>query len=128
VSQFDSIASADLSFDTQNSISRSGGTTSPAPSVATTLGEGIGPFTTAMLDDNEASIAGLTGSIDVGVSGQVRDWISKAHPNFGFVIGGPTGIVDPSNPPESNDAKVSWYGNIRLHVIYNPAQNPRAPQ
>jgi hypothetical protein len=81
-----------------------------------------------MPDDNEASIAGLTGSIDVGVSGQVRDWISKAHPNFGFVIWGPTGPVDPSNPPENNDAKVSWYGNIRLRVIYNPAQNPRAPQ
>lgn len=62
------------------------------------------------------------------ISGQVRDWISKAHPNFGFVIGGPTGMIDPSNPPENNDAKVSWYGNIRLHVIYNPTQNPRAPQ
>jgi hypothetical protein len=128
VSQFDSIASADLLFDTQTSISRSGSTTTSAPSVATTLGLGTGAFSTAMPDDDEASIAGLTGSIDVGVSGQVHDWITNAHPNFGFVIWGPTGLVDPGNPPENNDAKVSWYGNIRLRVVYNPAQNPRAPQ
>lgn len=131
VSQFDSIVSADLLLDTQSSISRSGGETigqSPAASFATTLGGGIKPFSTVMPDDNEVSIAGLSGSIDVGVSGQVRDWISNAHPNFGFVIWGPTGPVDPSNPLQDNDAKVSFYGNVRLRVVFNPAQNPRAPQ
>jgi hypothetical protein len=128
VSQFDSIVSSDLLLDTQASLSRTGGVTGSTPSVATTLGEGVGPFNSAMVDDNEASIAGLTGSIDVGVTGQVKDWLSNAHPNFGFVIWGPTGTVDPNNPPENNDAKISFYGNIRLRVVYNPAQNPRAPQ
>jgi hypothetical protein len=131
VSQFDSIVSADLLFDTQNSISRSGSETtpqSPPASNATTLGVGTKTFTTAMPDDNEASIAGLSGAIDVGVSSQVGDWVTKARPNFGLVIWGPHGPVDPNNPPEDNDAKITWYGNFKLRVIYNPAQNPRAPQ
>ncbi len=131
VSQFDSIVSADLLFDTVASVSRSNGETTgqnPAQSFATTLGEGTGKFTTKMPDDNEVSLTPASGSIDVGVSSQVRDWITKAHPNFGFVLWGPTGPVDPNNPPEDNDAKVSWYTNFKLRVVYNPAQNPRAPQ
>ena len=128
VSQFDHIVIADLLFDTQASISRNGGNTTASTSVATTLGLSTGPFTGPLPDDDEASIAGLTGSIDEGVTAQLRDWTTNAHPNYGFVIGGPTGPVNPDSFPENNDAKVSWYGNFRLRVVYNPALNPRAPQ
>lgn len=130
VSQFDSVVSADFLFDTANSVNRSGGETTgqiPPKSVATTLGVGTQAFSPAMPDDNEASLPSGP-NIDVGVSGQVRDWVSKARPNFGFVIWGPRGPVDPNNPPEDNDAQVSFYTNFKLRIVYNPAQNPRAPQ
>jgi hypothetical protein len=128
---FDSVVSADLLFDTQNSINRSNGETigqSPPASYATTLGVGTKAFTNELPDDNEASIAGLSGVIDVGVTNQVRDWVTSARPNFGFVIWGPRGLVNPSSPPKDNDATISWYGNFRLRIVYNPASNPRAPQ
>jgi hypothetical protein len=131
LSQFDSVASADLLFDTVASVSRSNGETvgqNPAESFATTLGLGTGPFTSAMPDNNEVSLTPTSGSVDIGVSSQVRDWVNKVSPNFGFVLWGPKGPVDPSNPPEDNDAQVSWYANLKLRVVYNPAQNPRAPQ
>jgi hypothetical protein len=130
VSPFDSIVSANLLFDTQKSVITIGiirATQSPAKSQATKIGVGTKAFTTKMPDTNEASLP--TGSsVNVGVSQQVRDWITKTVPNFGFVISGPRGLVDPQNPPKDNDAQVSWYTNLRLRVVYNPAQNPRAPQ
>jgi len=131
LSQFSSIVSADLLYDAQNSISRSNGETtgqSPPQSFATTLGVGTQAFSFAMPDDNEASLPTSGPSFDVGVSSQVRDWISGAHPNFGFVIWGPRPPVDPGNPPEDNDAQITWYGNFKLRIVYNPAQNPNAPQ
>jgi hypothetical protein len=128
--QFDSVTAAELLFDTQASVSRSGGESIgqiPGTSHATTLGVGTQAFSPRMPADNEASLPGGP-AITVGVSGQVRDWIDHSRPNFGFVISGPRGPVDFHNPPKDNDAKVSWYGNVRLRVTYNPAQNPRAPQ
>ncbi len=129
ISQFDSIVTAELLFDAQNSVTRSNGETigtTPATSHATTLGIATPPLTGKLLFENDVTLAGGS-SFNIGVSGQVRDWIG-GKPNLGFVLAGPTGLVDSSNPPENNDAKVTWYGNFRLHIVYNPAQNPRAPQ
>jgi len=130
VSQFDSVVSANFLFDTASSIARSGGETTgqnPAKSVATTIGVGTQPFSSGMPDDIEASLPSGP-SIDVGVSSQVRDWVSKTRTNFGFIIWGPRGPANPGNPPEDNDAQVSWYTNFKLRIVYNPALNPRAPQ
>jgi hypothetical protein len=128
VSQFDSIVTADLLFDTVDSVTRGGGPVGPPPiSQATTLGVATQAFTNTMPFDNEASLPAGP-AINVGVSGQVRDWVLKNRPNFGFVLAGPRGLVDSSNPPKDNDAKLSWYSNFRLRILYNPAQNPRAPQ
>ena len=33
-----------------------------------------------------------------------------------------------SNPPKNNNATLSWYQKCNLHLVYNPALNPRAPQ
>ena len=129
LSQFGSTVAATLTFDTAASVSRSGGgtSTSPVRSVATTLGIGTQAFTNAMPDDDQATLPSGP-SVKIVVSGQVRDWVDKARPNFGFVISGPRGPIDRNNPPEDNDAEVSWYQNFRLEIIYNPALNPRAPQ
>jgi hypothetical protein len=130
VSQFDSVVSANFLFDTDSSVDRSNGETtgqSPPKSVATTLGLGTQAFSPPFPDDDEASLPAGP-NIDVGVSGQVRDWITKTHPNFGFVIWGPRPPIGSGTPPEDNDAQVSFYSNFKLRVTYNPAQNPHAPQ
>jgi hypothetical protein len=129
LSQFDSIVVATLTFDTATSVSRSvGGTsTSPVRSVATTLGVGTQAFSSAMPDDNQASLPPGP-QVTIAVAGQVRDWVDKTRPNFGFVVFGPRDSVDSGNPPRDNDAQLSWYQNFRLEVAYNPALNPRAPQ
>jgi hypothetical protein len=113
VSQFDSIVTADLLFDTVDSVTRGGsGPAGPPPnSQATTLGMATQAFTNTMLFDNEASLPPGP-AINVGVSGQVRDWVLKNRPNFGFVVAGPRGLVDSSNPPKDNDAKLSWYSTF----------------
>jgi hypothetical protein len=59
-----------------------------------------------MPDDNEVSIAQTSGSLDIGASSQVRDWISGAHPSF--IIWGPTSPPDQNNFPSDNNAQVSW--------------------
>jgi len=51
----------------------------------------------------------------------------NSHANFGFILAGP--ILDfPSSLPKDNNGNVTWYNDLQLQVIYNPAQNPRAPQ
>jgi hypothetical protein len=129
VSQFDSIVGANLIFDVQRSIERINETVAqnPAKSFATTLGLATPPLTGKLLFDTDAPLSGGP-SFDVGVTGQVKSWVDKSHPASGFVLAGPTGLVDPGNPPENNEAKVSWYGNFKLRVVYNPGLNPRAPQ
>jgi hypothetical protein len=129
VSQFDTITSANLLFDTQSSVTGAK-SDSPPNSYATTLCIATQDFANTPSPapcNNEASLPTGT-SIDVGVSSQVRDWITKKVTNFGFVLEGPRGPIDFNNPPEDNDAKLSFYGNFRLQIVYNPAQNPRAPQ
>jgi hypothetical protein len=130
VSQFDSIVSADFIFDVSRSISRTGGGetvgTVPGKSFATVLGLATQPFTSAMPYDDEASMP-TDSSIDLAVATQVRSWVDKSHGNFGFVIAGPRDF-NPSSPAEDNDASLSFYRDFKLRIIYNPAQNPRAPQ
>jgi hypothetical protein len=130
VSKFDSIVSADLLFDTVGSVKRESGettSTSPPTSFATTLGMATSPVSDKFFFDNEVSLnAGP--SFDIGVSNQVRDWLDKSHGNNGFVLAGPTGLVDDNNLPENNKAEVSFYGNFKLRIVYNPDQNPKAPQ
>lgn len=130
LSQFDSVGNSTLLFDAQNSIQRSGGETigtSPATSHATTLGVATQANTGQQPFANDVGLP-ATHAINIGVASQVQDWVQNTRPNLGFVVAGPTGLVNTSNPPKDNDAKISWYGNFRLRVTYNPAQNPRAPQ
>jgi len=127
---FDVLATATLSFEAARSISRTNaGTVGSIPgiSVATTLGIATQPFTTTMPETDTTSMTAGP-NVKVTVSGPVGDWATKAVPNFGFVLGGPTGLVDGSNPPKNNNASLSWYQKFNLHVVYNPALNPRAPQ
>jgi hypothetical protein len=133
LSSFDVLATANLSFDTVFSVSRAHGEPAlgrvPGTSFATTLGISIA-IQASDVTMPETNLAPLPAGphIDVGVSGQVEAWLTKAVPNFGFVVGGPTGLVDVNDPPENNDALLSWYQNFNLHVVYNPALNSRAPQ
>ena len=129
VKKFDSITSADLLFDTQNSIVRSNGETtgsSPPKSFANLLGMVTSQSDGIQFDNDVPLPAGP--SFAIGVSSQVMDWVDSSHTNLGFSLTGPTGLVDHNNIPENNDAKVSWYGNFRLRIVYNPKQNPDAPQ
>jgi hypothetical protein len=128
VTRFDSVAGASLLFDTSRSVVRTGGNeTDGATSVATVLGMGTMTFSSAMPYTNETALTPGSGPQNIGVSSQVRAWITHAQPNFGFVIAGPHD-ADQANPPSDNDAGVSFYTNFRLRILYNPAQNPRAPQ
>ncbi|HEX3500488.1 MAG TPA: hypothetical protein VHT04_14300 [Stellaceae bacterium] len=131
LSQFDSIGAATLMFDTVNFVSRVNGETvssSPPNSVATMNGMATQPFNNQMNADNDVTLPAGSGTLSVGVSSQVHDWVTNAHPNFGFVFWGPRGPIDRKNVPKDNDAMVSWYQNFRLNIVYDPTQNPRAPQ
>ena len=121
------MVSASLLFDAASSVLRQNGESIgsiPGKSFATALGVASQPFSSKMFADNEVS-SGSGPNIDLGVTSQVKDWIAKTRPNFGFVGGGPrvAGGVQ-----EDNEAQLTWYNNFRLRVVYNPAQNPRAPQ
>jgi|SRR6516162_3918791 hypothetical protein len=129
LSQFDTIVSADLKFTVDSSIARNGelvGQNPPACNATT-----LGMVSTSDLRsfDNPVSLPPCGPSLDVGVSDQVRQWIGSppGHPNFGFVIAGPQ-LDIPDNLPDDNSAAITWYGNFQLNVLYDPSQNPRAPQ
>src|SRR4030095_1512265 len=129
VKDFDSVVSADLVFDTTKSIVRSNGETtgsSPPKSFATLLGMVTSSSNGIEFDREVPFPAGP--SFSIGVSSQVRDWVDGSHTNKGFSLTGPTGLVDHNNIPENNDAKISWYKNFKLRIVYNPDQNPNAPQ
>jgi hypothetical protein len=130
LSKFDIIGLATLRFDTASSIDRTNGETIgriPGTSMATMIGIATGPFTTAMPANNDVPLPS-GGNISVDVSSQVNDWVSKSRPNFGFVIWGPRGDFDRGNPPEDNDAKLSFYQNFQLEILFNPDRNPNAPK
>src|SRR5262245_18709721 len=132
VSKFgsDSVVTAQLKFDAQRSISRAAGETtsqSPPKSVAKMLGLAKGPFDGAMADDDMTAMPAGE-SFVIGVEPAVRDWIDKKRKNFGFVLWGPKPPTTENNLPEDNKAELTWYGNFRLTVLYNPATSPQAPQ
>lgn len=131
LSRFDAAAIAVLKFQLLTSIRRNGGGPAAGPppllSFATTYDAATQPFDPQMRADDSATLPGGP-SFEITVGSLVNDWITGARPNFGFVLGGPRGPVDRENPPKDNDAQLSWYGNFRLAVTYNPALNPRAPQ
>ena len=130
LSQFDSLGVASLLFDLESFGTRVDGRavkSSPGNSVATVLGVATQSFSPELPYDNAASLpAGV--NINVGVGGQVRDWVSGSRPNFGFVIDTSRDRFNASYHPKDNELQVSWYTNFRLRVVYNPALNPRAPQ
>jgi hypothetical protein len=129
LSQLDVIVSADLTFTVDSSISANGDVVGQNPPAcnATTLGMATG--NEHYFFDSPVSLPPCGRSLDVGVSDQVRQWLGTApsRPNFGFIIAGPK-IDFPDDLPDDNTAKVTWYGNFQLTVLYDPSQNPRAPQ
>ena len=129
VSQFDSIVSANLIFETQTSIERIHATTGqhPPKSYANTLGLAFLPIT-RRLDYDTGAPLDPGPSHNVGVTSQVKSWLDGSHPNNGFVLAGPFDHPTLSDYRENNEAKMSWYGNFKLRIVYSPASNPRAPQ
>jgi hypothetical protein len=132
LSQFDTIVFAELSGDVLLSTSRSGiNSTNQTPPVsfATNLGMAVDDWSKGLPFDADVSlVAGSLGPLKENVTQQVKMWTDKSRPNFGFVLSDATPLPELKDPPERNDGKVSWYGNIRLRVDYIPSKNPRAPQ
>jgi hypothetical protein len=140
LSQFDDPVSATLNItsvrSTQNVQPQS-----PPQCVATILGmstgtrdDGQGPYFWDY--DNDASIGGpippsacqtiINPLFAIGVSNQVRQWMTQQHFNWGFIIAGPN--LGPPSVPSDNNGAVTFYSGFQLSVLYNPALNPRAPQ
>ncbi|HVF30852.1 MAG TPA: hypothetical protein VNA22_07775 [Pyrinomonadaceae bacterium] len=129
VSQFDSIVSANIIFDTEGSVERITETIgqNPAKSYATILGLATPPVTDKLLYDADVPL-GNGPSFNFSVTSQVKSWLDGSHPRAGFVLAGPTDLPDAVSFPENNEAKVSGYGNFKLRVVDKPSLNPRAPQ
>jgi len=130
LSPFDSIVAATLTFDVEHSISANGEVTSQIPPAcnATTLGVATG--TDYYNFDNPVTPLPPCGpSYTFDVSPQVRYWISNTSPasNYGFILAGPK-LDFPNDLDQDNVVNLTWYTNFQLVVLYNPAQNPRAPQ
>jgi hypothetical protein len=133
---FDNIVSATLSFNVERSITENGGVNddSPPVSYATILGFALFPSqgdngTSYYWDFANPVSLPSCGSLlpcPLDVSPQARVWAAMPGLNNGFILAGPR-LDFPSNPKIS-DGNVTWYNNFQLLVVYNPAQNPRAPQ
>jgi hypothetical protein len=139
-SQFDSIDNADLVFELTRSISeKNNEVNSQIPPVSNSTVLGIGTATwnfgrdTADMPYETAPAINWpqpesSGSpYHVPVAQIAQNWATHAHGNFGFVFAGPT-LDFPDDLPDDNDASISWYGNFKLIVRYDPSKNPRAPQ
>lgn len=137
-SPWDVIVSATLNFNIAQSENATAGSLEvPANSYASVLGMSTGqvngsngPFFWPY--DNDTGFPSCIPSIikpdcTVGVSQQVRQWVSGAHQNFGFMFAGPI-LNLPQNPPQDNNAQLTWYSNFSIDVLYDPSKNPRAPQ
>lgn len=132
LSQFDQVVSGDLMFNLASSATRENGATIRSTpginSVATALGPGMeSPFNNALPYDYGGDLGpGRTqkASVDTALS----DWTTHVRPNFGFVLDLERGPVTRNAHPTDNDLQLSWYDNFRLHILYNPKLNPRAPQ
>lgn len=148
LAQFDTIVSADLTFGINRST-QGAQPQSPPQCVATVLGmstgtrdDGNGPYYWDYDPNTVASMPGpfpptacqtlINPLFNIGVSQQVRDWLTPAGTpgggfvNNGFIIAGPN-LGSPGRT-QDNNGEVSFYNGFQLVVIYNPAQNPRAPQ
>jgi hypothetical protein len=133
LAKFKTVVNAELLFDTANSVTRAGGETTsqqPPQSAATALGLAVKPLGTdpGLLDEEETALASSTGSQDINVTAQVREWLSGSRANNGFVLSGPLPAPTEDAHPSDNDAKVSWERNFRLRLQYDPSKNPGAPQ
>jgi len=139
LSRFDSIGSATLSFNVENSLAENGGVNPQIPAVsnATTLGMSTGTIDTSNGPgywnyDNDVPMPSCSGGLiqpncSIEVISQVQSWVGHAHLNFGFVIAGPI-LNFPNDLPSDNNGNVTWYNNFQLVIVYNTTQNPRAPQ
>ncbi|PUA19080.1 hypothetical protein C7W93_04060 [Glaciimonas sp. PCH181] len=130
LTQFDRIAHAELLLDTMQSVTRSDGKlmqTQTPVSYANMLCVATEIFASNMLCDNEMPLP-VGEVISIDVSNQVRDWINKRRNNFGFILGGPRPMFSAQTPPRDNDAKISWYNNVRLRVTYQKTGNSRVMQ
>lgn len=152
LSQFDTITSANLQFGLNRSTGGDAGTANtqtPPQCVATVLGlstgtrdDGSGPYYWDYDPNTVASMPGPTPPaacqtlisplFNIGVSQQVRDWLTPAGTpgggfiNNGFILAGPN-LGSPGRISDNN-SNVSFYNDFHLVIYYNPAQNPRAPQ
>jgi hypothetical protein len=130
--KYDSIISAFLLFDTVRSLDRYPDknpqrmfASVPGESYATRVGMPGANF--AIVD--AVPVRGRL-PVEAHVTDHVSQWISGAVANEGFVIANGDDVLplSPTSLPRKNDAKISWYANFRLRVLYNVPDNPRTPQ
>jgi hypothetical protein len=139
LTMFDSIVSATLNFGISRSTSNAQ-PQEPPVCVATVLGmstgtkdEGSGPYywdydNDVPINAENPCVTLIPPQYSIGVSSQVRQWISGSHPDYGFIIAGPNLGEPNSGNANSNNGNVSFYNGFQLVILYNPALNPRAPQ
>ncbi len=132
--KFDNIISAQLEYDFVDSfLGRDGAATQYPPTCSATV-LGIATGTDFWNYDDWSTLPSTCrrppvgeSSFSVNVSVAVRNWLSKRHDDYGFILAGPK-LDFPNDLPDDNSADVTWYANFRLIIQYNPKQNPRAPQ
>jgi hypothetical protein len=134
---FDSIVAATLEYDVIDSFRGENGAASQFP--PTCAATSIGQASVNLWDfDDSANLPSTCTrpntqdgvekpSFSVGVSGWARSWIKKSHVNAGIVFVG-RAVDFPKDLPEDNKADVTWYGNFRLVILYNPDLNRRLPK
>jgi hypothetical protein len=128
LSAFDAISAATLQFDVTRSVIVNSEVTNQIPPACNATVLGMATENRSFKFDNASPLPTCASpTYTFGVLSKVQSWIDHTHPNFGFVLAGPR-LEFPSDLPEDNEARVSWYGHFHLVVTYVPALNPRAPQ
>jgi hypothetical protein len=124
LSAFDQFYGAGLSFNERTE--NAGGTGHGQPCTDITLGMATGN-NPAWGFDNGVALPDSCSTTAFNVNGQVQQWITGSHANFGFIFAGPRMALpnDNSNLPTDNDFNNTFYGNLKLTVIYNRLLNPR---
>jgi hypothetical protein len=127
LSQFQKVIGATLKVDIPNSISANGEVVSQNPPVcnATVVAEASGSDEYAFDPSNSKPLP-TCGPYNIGVTEYVKDWLNGT-PNFGFIFAGPR-IDFPNSLPNDNSAAITSYSNFQLVIVYNTADNPKAPQ
>lgn len=134
VGQFSKVTAATLTFRIDKSENTTGGAAeNPPNSYGTVMGMSTGlkngstgPYFWDYDNDVSFPACGSLTGCSVDVSSQVNRWAAGTHTNWGLIFAGP--ILDPGGSPQDNNAKLTWYGSFTLTVLYNPAENPNAPQ